>query len=101
MASTETLNLVEASIGDLKQALDTRALTSVELVSLYLHRIAKYDCSGPSLNSVCILNPNVFEEAQLSDDYRASGRPPRPLEGIPFTVKDSFKVKGMTVAAGS
>lgn len=97
----KNLNLVEASIRDLKRALDSRALTSVELVSLYLHRIAKYDCRGPSLNSVCVLNPHVFEEAQTSDDYRASGNPPRPLEGIPFTVKDSFMVKGLTVAAGS
>ncbi|KAI4601978.1 hypothetical protein KJ359_010844 [Pestalotiopsis sp. 9143b] len=53
------------------------------------------------LNSVCVLNPDVFDEAQRSDDYRASGNTPRPLEGIPFTVKDSFMVKNMTVAAGS
>lgn len=98
---SNTFNLVEASVKDLLYALDTRAITSVRLVSLYLHRIGHYDCRGPSLNSVCVLNPDVFEEAQKSDDYRASGRPPRPLEGIPFTVKDSFMVKGMTVAAGS
>lgn len=78
-----------------------RAISSVELVSLYLRRIARYDCRGPRLNSVVVLNPRVFEEAQASDDYRASGKKPRPLEGIPFTVKDSFKVKGLTVAAGS
>ncbi|KAH7159540.1 amidase signature domain-containing protein [Dactylonectria estremocensis] len=101
MASPISLSLVDASINDLRQTLDARALTSVQLVALYLHRIGKYDCRGPSLNSIVVLNPNVFEEAQASDDYRASGRPPRPLEGIPFTVKDSFKVKGLTVAAGS
>ncbi|OJJ82292.1 amidase family protein [Aspergillus glaucus CBS 516.65] len=97
----QTINLVDASIKDLLHALDTRAITSVQLVSLYLHRIGYYDCRGPSLNSVCVLNPKVFEEAQQADDYRASGHPPRPLEGIPFTVKDSFMVKDMTVAAGS
>lgn len=97
----KTINLVDTSVKELLHALNSRAITSVRLVSLYLHRIGYYDCRGPSLNSVCVLNPNVFEEAQESDDYRASGRPPRPLEGIPFTVKDSFKVKGMTVAAGS
>jgi Asp-tRNA(Asn)/Glu-tRNA(Gln) amidotransferase A subunit family amidase len=97
----EILDLSNASIKDLLNALDTRAITSVKLVSLYLHRIGAYDCRGPSLNSVCVLNPNAFEEAQQSDDYRASGQPAKPLEGIPFTVKDSFMVKGMTVAAGS
>ncbi|KAJ5456125.1 amidase family protein [Penicillium daleae] len=96
-----SLNLVDAGIQDLLYALKSRAVTSVELVSLYLHRIAHYDTRGPSLNSICVFNPNAFEEAQKSDDYRASGRTPRPLEGIPFTVKDSFMVKGMTVAAGS
>ncbi|KAM0189357.1 hypothetical protein ACHAPI_010123 [Fusarium lateritium] len=43
----------------------------------------------------------MFAEAKASDDYRASGKQPRPLEGIPFTVKDSYKVKGMIVAAAS
>lgn len=99
--ASNTINLVEASVKELLRALNIRAISSVRLVSLYLHRIGYYDCRGPSLNSVCVLNPNVFQEAQESDDYRATGQPPRPLEGIPFTVKDSFKVKGMTVAAGS
>ncbi|UPL04255.1 hypothetical protein LCI18_015189 [Fusarium solani-melongenae] len=96
-----TLNLLDASISDLKQLLGARVITSVELVSLYLHRIGKYDCRGPRLNSICVLNPNAFAEAQASDDYRASGKTPRPLEGIPFTVKDSYRVQGMTVAAAS
>ncbi|KAJ4207012.1 hypothetical protein NW759_014010 [Fusarium solani] len=96
-----TFNLLDASISDLKHLLGARAITSVELVSLYLHRIGKYDCRGPRLNSICVLNPNAFAEAQASDDYRASGKTPRPLEGIPFTVKDSYRVEGMTVAAAS
>ncbi|KAF5979591.1 hypothetical protein FBULB1_5666 [Fusarium bulbicola] len=101
MTNKPTLKLSDASISDLKQLLDTRAITSVELVALYLHRIGKYDCRGPCLNSITLINPDVFTEAQASDDHRASGKPPRPLEGIPFTVKDSYKVKGMTVAAAS
>ncbi|KAI6774724.1 hypothetical protein HG530_001482 [Fusarium avenaceum] len=95
------MTLLEASISDLKRLLDDRIITSVELVALYLHRIGKYDCRGPCLNSICLINPEVFAEAKASDDYRASGKEPRPLEGIPFTVKDSYKVKGMTVAAAS
>ncbi|KAM0227166.1 hypothetical protein ACHAPO_011757 [Fusarium lateritium] len=101
MTNKPTLSLVEASISDLKGLLDNGAITSVELVALYLHRIGKFDCRGPCLNSICLINPEVFAEAKASDDYRNSGKPPRPLEGIPFTVKDSYKVKGMTVAAAS
>lgn len=97
----KVLNLANAGIRDLLHALDIRAITSVELVTRYLNRIGHFDCRGPSLNSICILNSKALEEAQESDDYRESGRPARPLEGIPFTVKDSFMVKDMTVAAGS
>lgn len=95
------LNLVGASIDEIQNALSSGALTSVELVSLYLRRIARYDCQGPALNSIPILNENVFEEAGASDDRRRRGEPVRHLEGIPYTVKDSYKVKGMTVASGS
>ncbi|CAI6096466.1 unnamed protein product [Clonostachys chloroleuca] len=95
-----TLNLVEAGIDSLQDALSSGSISSVELVALYLRRISKYDCRNTLLNSIPILNPHVFEEAAASDDRRASGQAGR-LEGIPFTVKDSFKVKGMTVSCGS
>jgi Asp-tRNA(Asn)/Glu-tRNA(Gln) amidotransferase A subunit family amidase len=102
MLAVDTFSLVDATVAQLRHALDGGSLTSVELVTLYLHHIAQFDMRGPSLNSICILNPQALQEAQASDDYRATaGHKARPLEGIPFTVKDSFKVKGMTVAAGS
>lgn len=96
-----TLNLVEASIDELQAALASGTLTSVELVAKYLRRISRYDCRGLALNSIPILNNRVFEDAATSDDHRASGQPVRRLEGIPYTVKDSYKVKGMTAASGS
>ncbi|KAH7129256.1 amidase signature domain-containing protein [Dactylonectria macrodidyma] len=96
-----TLNIVEATIDDLQAALSQGALTSVELVAQYLRRISLYDCRGIALNSIPVLNNHLFEEAAASDDYRASGKPVRKLEGIPYTVKDSFKVKGMIAASGS
>ncbi|PMD50354.1 amidase signature enzyme [Hyaloscypha bicolor E] len=94
------LSIVEASINEIRRALDQGWITSVELVSKYLHRIAVYDRQG-KLNSIPVLNLSVFEDAAASDHRRASGLPIRLLEGIPFTVKDSYKVKGMTVASGS
>jgi amidase len=96
-----TINIVESTIADLQAALSSGALTSVELVAHYLRRVSHYDCRGLTLNAVPILNPHVFDEAAASDAYRTSGKPSRKLEGIPFTVKYSFKVKGMTVACAS
>lgn len=97
-----TINIVESSIDELQAALESGVLTSVELVALYLRRICVYDCHGPALNSIPVLNESVFDEAAASDDRRAAGKfPPRPLEGIPYTVKDSYAVRGMTMACGS
>jgi len=99
--STNALDIVEAGIDELQAALSLGAITSVELVTRYLHRISTYDCRGVSLNAIPVLNRSVFEEAAASDDRRAAGLPVRLLEGIPYTVKDSYKVKGMTAASGS
>ncbi|RWE72117.1 amidase [Mesorhizobium sp.] len=96
-----TLHLVEASIADLRRALEDGTVTSVELVAAYLRRIAHYDRHGISLNAAPVLNPNMFEEAEASDRRRRAGKALGPLDGIPYTAKDSYKVKGLTVAAGS
>ncbi|EXF79462.1 hypothetical protein CFIO01_06052 [Colletotrichum fioriniae PJ7] len=95
------LNIVEASIEDLQNALKSGSITSVELVARLLRRISTYDCRGLALNSIPILNNDLFEQAAKSDERRTSGEKVRPLEGIPYTVKDSYKVKGMVAAAGS
>ncbi|ESX92160.1 amidase [Mesorhizobium sp. LNJC403B00] len=95
------LQLVEATIADLRRALEAGTVTSVELVGAYLRRIAHYDRHGIALNAVPVLNPAMFEEAAASDLRRRNGATLGPLDGIPYTAKDSYKVKGLTVAAGS
>ncbi|KIV88153.1 hypothetical protein PV10_09077 [Exophiala mesophila] len=97
----ESFSVVESSISTLCRALETGRVTSVDLVTQYLHRISRYDCRGPSLNSIPILNPHVYHEALASDKRRAEGRLLGPLDGIPMTVKDSYMVRGMTLASGS
>lgn len=94
-------DVVEASIQDMRSALDTGEINSEALVGAYLERIKRYDKSGPSLNAVPILNPEAIKEASLADQRRRRGESLSRLDGIPFTVKDSFKVKGLTVASGS
>ncbi|KAJ5904605.1 Amidase [Penicillium tannophilum] len=98
---SQGFSLLDASIAELQHALSSGSLTSVDLVCRYLRRISVYDANGPKLSAIPILNPLVFEESAASDAHRASGLPPRPLEGIPFLVKDNIKVKGMVVANGS
>lgn len=95
------MKVVEASIGTLRTALETRQTTSVGLVAAYLNRIAHYDRHGITLNAVPVLNPDMFADAQASDLRRARGESLGPLDGIPYTAKDSYKVKGLSVASGS
>lgn len=99
MASNR-FDIVEASIEDHRNALQAGNVTSVELVIAYLNRIATYDIRG-GLNAFTVFNDKVLEEAAASDQRRARGEPIRPLEGIPYTIKDSYKVAGMTVTDGS
>ncbi|TNM55774.1 amidase [Brevibacterium sediminis] len=96
-------DVVEASIADLRVALEDGRTTSVELVEAYQDRIAAFD--GPDtdtkLNSVIVKNPQALAEAAASDERRAAGETLGPLDGIPYTAKDSYMVAGLTVASGS
>ncbi|MCH8560179.1 amidase [Nesterenkonia sp. DZ6] len=98
-------DVVEATIAQLRDALDRGALTSEQLVKAYLDRIEAYDRQdtqhGPRLNATVVMNPRALEEARASDARRAAGEPLGALEGIPYTAKDSYKAAGLTVAAGS
>ncbi|MGO3474450.1 MAG: amidase [Brevibacterium aurantiacum] len=96
-------DVVEASIASLRAALEDGTTTSVGLVEAYQARIAAFD--GPDtetkLNSVIVANPEALAEAAASDERRARGHALGPLDGIPYTAKDSYMVTGLTVAAGS
>ncbi|MCV3769057.1 amidase [Rhizobium sp. TRM95796] len=96
-------DVVEKSIAQLRAALEAREVTSVELVEAYLARIEAYDAPGTAtaLNSMVVMNPDAIEEAQASDARRKMGEVLSPLDGIPYTAKDSFLVRGLTAAAGS
>jgi amidase len=93
--------VVEKTIAELRAALESGESTSVAITESYLHRIATYDQSGIRLNALVELNPAALDEAAASDARRAAGKALGPLDGIPFTAKDSYMVQGMTVASGS
>jgi amidase len=97
------IEVTEASIADLRAALESGQTTSVELVRAYLARMDAYDGldTPTALNAVVVRNPEAIEEAQACDARRAKGEALGPLEGIPYTAKDSYLVKGLTAASGS
>ena len=94
-------DVVEADIAQLRDALEHGRVTSEQLVDAYLARIDAYDSAGPTLNAMVVLNPHARDEARASDERRAGGATLGPLDGIPYTAKDSYLAKGLTAAAGS
>lgn len=97
------IEVTEVSIAQLRAALEARQTTAVELVHAYLARIDAYDGAHTptALNAVVVRNPQALDEARASDDRRARGETLGPLDGIPYTAKDSYLVKGLTAASGS
>jgi amidase len=96
-------DVFEKSIAELRAALEAGQATSVEIVQAYLARIAAFDAPGTetALNAMVILNPDALTEAETSDRRRQRGGVLSPLDGIPYTAKDSYLVRGLTAAAGS
>lgn len=109
MLSPDRLNrcpmfqVTEVSIAELRAALEAGTLTAVDLVHAYLARIDAFDRldTATALNAVVVRNPAALEEAAASDARRARGETLGPLDGIPYTAKDSYLVKGLTAASGS
>ena len=95
--------VTEVSIEQLRSALERGQVSAVQLVQAYFARIDAFD--GPNtqaaLNAVVVRNPEALAEAKASDARRAKGQVLSPLDGIPYTAKDSYLVKGLTAASGS
>jgi amidase len=98
-----TFDVYEASIADLRAAMRDGVVTCEQIVQAYLARIDAYDPPGTAtaLNAVIVRNPDALAEARAADGRRRDGAVLGPLDGIPYTAKDSYLVKGLTAAAGS
>jgi amidase len=100
-APLAAFDVLEKSISELQQAMQSGAVTSQQLTAIYLARIRAYDASGPRLNAMIAVNPRALEAADRLDRERASGRVRGPLHGIPILIKDNFETADMPTTAGS
>lgn len=80
----------EYTIKELIRGLENYDFTSRDLVDYYLERIMKYDKSGPELNSIAEINPEVYEIADSLDRERKAGKVRSRLHGIPIVIKDNI-----------
>ena len=93
-------DLIETSIEAVRDAFRRGEITSTWLTQRYLARIEAYDAGDDGLHAIPVPNPEALAQAAESDRRWREGTA-RPLEGVPFTVKDSYMVAGLTVASGS
>ncbi|HJU45090.1 MAG TPA: amidase family protein [Vicinamibacterales bacterium] len=100
-AGSARLDLVEATIADLRKAIQTELVTIEQLTNMYLARIAAYDDAGPAVNALLHVNADAAEQASDLDAFRHPGIARGPLYGIPVLLKDNIDTADMPTTAGS
>jgi amidase len=97
-ASRRPFTVVEATIPEMRAALEQGRVTSKEIVRQYLVRIATYE---DTLHAAITVNPKALETADERDRERAQGKIRGPLHGIPIALKDNIHTTDMRTTGGA
>jgi amidase len=91
-------DIIEATIPQMREAMEQGRLTSRELVEMYLARIGMYQ---QTLKAAVYVNAHALSEADERDRERAAGRVRGPLHGIPIALKDNIHTTNMPTSGGA
>jgi amidase len=97
-ATVAPFSVVEAGVPELRAALESKRVTSRQLVEQYLARIAMYD---HQLKAVISVNPHALDDADRLDRERAQGKVRGPLHGIPVALKDNIHTSDLRTTGGA
>ena len=90
--------VVEATIPEMRKAMEEKRVTSRELVLQSLARIAFYE---DKLRAAITVNRDALKEADELDRERARGKVRGPLHGIPIALKDNIHTTNMPTTGGA
>lgn len=91
---------------ELSELLNAQAITSVEIVELYLHEIEQHNRRGRQLRALISVAPRheLLKIAKKLDEERLRGKIRGPLHGIPIVLKDNImtdELLGMDTTVGA
>jgi len=98
-AKSAAVDVEEATIADLRVAMESGKATAKSITEAYLARIKAID---PKINSIIEVNPDAVAIAKALDSERKAGQVRGPLHGIPVVIKDNIDTADkMKTTAGS
>jgi aspartyl-tRNA(Asn)/glutamyl-tRNA(Gln) amidotransferase subunit A len=102
--STSATKWEDLQLHELREKLDSKEVSSVELTKYFLARTKELSPVGDlvKLNAfITLCEEEALQQAAEADEYIATPGSNPPLCGIPFAAKDLFLTKGVRTTAGS
>jgi len=101
LAQRSAFSVMDATVDDVRRALESRQATCTSVVRDYLARIDAYDKSGPALNAVQTVNQRALQDAERLDAVFLTSGPVGPLHCVPVLMKDQVETLDMPTTYGS
>jgi aspartyl-tRNA(Asn)/glutamyl-tRNA(Gln) amidotransferase subunit A len=92
------VELTNASLVTIVDAVKTKKISSVEVTKHFLERIRSLDSK---LNSFISINDKALDEAKAVDELIGKGQDPGVLAGVPVAIKDLLCTQGLRTTAAS
>ena len=95
----QPLQVVEATIAQVQDGIESGETTCRMVVQAYLDRIEAYD--EETVNAITVINPKALERADEIDAAIAAGESLGSLFCVPMLVKDNFDTHDLVTSGGS
>lgn len=93
------MELTDLTLTQAAAAIESRQLSPVDLVEVYLARVDEVDAAVGAFE--CVLIDEARQEARAAANDIARGRHKGPLHGIPVSVKDIYDTEGVVTTCSS